>query len=212
MSLLTGVGWHWLPATSARAWAIYVCWFLFQLALYRFMPGPVDYGQPTNAGHTLQYRVNGWNAWWFSHACLLLAVYGLKLFPATIVADEWFALFGVLNVFGYFWTLVAYFKAWLAPTHGVSPTAHRNATLSSRVLSRSPPSIAIHRSVLRLAVEQDDCKWSGSIMYDMFMGVEHNPRVNEWYERIQPCTPTILPLRPIARRSLTHSTLCNASV
>ena len=27
---------------------------------------------------------------------------------------------------------------------------------------------------------QDDCKWSGSVMYDMFMGVEHNPRISEW--------------------------------
>lgn len=88
------------------------------------MPGPIDHGQPTNAGHTLQYRVNGWNAWWFSHACLFVAVFVLKLFPATIVADEWFALFGVLNAFGYFWTLVAYVKAAIAPTHGVSQTQH----------------------------------------------------------------------------------------
>ena len=112
-----GVSWSWIPPVTTRAWLIYICWFLFQLLLYRFMPGPVDYGQPTNAGHTLAYRVNGWNCWLFSHACLLLAVFGLRLFPLTIVADEWFALFGVLNFFGYFWTLVAYVKAAIAPTH-----------------------------------------------------------------------------------------------
>lgn len=138
-----GVGWHWLPFTSVRAWSIYVYWFLFQLALYRFMPGPIDHGQPTNAGHTLQYRVNGWNAWWFSHACLFVAVYVLKLFPATIIADEWFALFGVLNAFGYFWTLFAYFKAWLAPTHGVRLHRTAHTAQCSAEDTREPASAAL---------------------------------------------------------------------
>ena len=79
--LLAGVGWHWLPSTSVRAWSIYIYWFIFQLVLYRFMPGPIDHGQPTNAGHTLQYRVNGWNAWWFSHACLFVAVFVTQAVP-----------------------------------------------------------------------------------------------------------------------------------
>ena len=131
---------------TLKAWLIYVVWFVFQLALYRFVPGPIDHGQPTNAGYTLQYRVNGWNCWFLSHAVLFVCVFVLRLFPATLVADEWFALFGVLNFFGYAWTLVAYVKAALAPTHS------------------------------------EDCKWSGSVMYDLFMGVEHNPRVHEWFD------------------------------
>ena len=72
----------------ARAWTIYVSWFTFQLALYRLIPGQIDYGQPTNAGFTLKYKVNGYNAWICSHICLIIAVYVLGWFPATILADE----------------------------------------------------------------------------------------------------------------------------
>lgn len=145
-AMTDGVSWKWLPPVTTRAWVIYIGWFLFQLALFKWMPGPIDHGQPTNAGYTLAYKVNGWNAWFFSHAVLFVAVYVLGLFPATIIADEWFAMWTVLNTFGYFWTFVAYFKAWFAPTH------------------------------------HDDCKWSGSLLYDLFMGVEHNPRVNDWFD------------------------------
>ena len=37
-------------------------------------------------------------------------------------------------------------------------------------------------SYVMVALEQDDCKWSGSVMYDMFMGVEHNTRLGEWFD------------------------------
>ena len=175
-----GVGWSWLPPTSVKAWLIYIVWFMFQLLLYRFMPGPVDYGQPTNAGYTLAYRVNGWNAWFVSHLALFVAVFVLRLFPATIVADEWFALFGVLNAFGYFWTLVAYVKAWVAPTH------KEDCKWSGSFMYTHRTHIAhtLARAVLQLLCV---CLLNLSsplprVRYDLFMGVEHNPRVAGWFD------------------------------
>ena len=106
-----------LPVPSTYAVQIFFAWLLFQIALYVFLPGPTGYGQLTPAGHALEYKVNGLNAWIFTHVVLAVAVFKFELFPASVIADNWGALLVIANVYGYALSTFAYFKAYLAPTH-----------------------------------------------------------------------------------------------
>ena len=40
-----------------------------------------------------QYKVNGWRAWWVTHAVLALCVFKFKLFNGGVVYDNWAGLF-----------------------------------------------------------------------------------------------------------------------
>eukprot|EP00126_Sphaerothecum_destruens_P005669 Sdes_comp18949_c0_seq1m9457 len=131
------------PAPSSRGFLLAGIWLLVQLCLYLFLPGPIGYGQLTPAGHILQYKVNGLNAWIVTHVCMAAAVI-YELFPASIIADNWGSLLVVANLYGYTLSFFAYLKANLFPTH------------------------------------EDDCKFTGSFMYDFFMGVELNPRIYDF--------------------------------
>ncbi len=100
---------------------IFAVWEIFQFLLSVFVPGSPNpgYGQSTPAGHKLTYNVNGLRAWVISHAVLYVAVYQLQLFKASVLYDEWGALFVVANIFGFVLTVLAYIKAWVAPSHEV---------------------------------------------------------------------------------------------
>jgi len=138
--------WSWLPTFSLRAFVIFAVWYALQVSLAWFVPGQIDYGQETPAGHVLKYKVNGLRAWIITHVLLYLVVFQLRLFRASILYDEWFSLFLVANLFGWFLALFAYFKAYYFPSH------------------------------------PDDCKFSGSVLYDLFMGIELNPRFGELFD------------------------------
>ena len=139
------VDWSWIPVPTATTWAIYIVWFAIHVAAYYFVPGPTGYGQPTPAGHTLKYKVNGWNIWWLTHGALVAAVY-LNVLDPKLIQMEWERMWTVLNIVGYFWTFFAYFKAYHFPSHA------------------------------------DDRKFSGSTLYDLFMGIEANPRFGDWFD------------------------------
>lgn len=67
-----------------------------QVLLYQLMPGPKDRGQPTPAGYTLKYVVNGWNCWWATHIAVLALLYCVTGFrAATIVTRNWIGIFWV---------------------------------------------------------------------------------------------------------------------
>lgn len=55
----------WNPAEviNSEAVMIWTTWLALQFLLYSYVPGPRDHGQPTPAGYTLKYVVNGWNCW-----------------------------------------------------------------------------------------------------------------------------------------------------
>lgn len=136
----------WVPPFTARGFAIYGGWIIFQFLLYVLVPGPIGKGQETPAGHVLSYNVNGLRCWVLSHGLLYVASYQLKLFKPSILYDEWPTLLMTAQVFGLTLTVLAYLKAWISPSH------------------------------------PKDCKFSGSLFYDLFMGVELNPRFGDWFD------------------------------
>lgn len=82
------------------------------------MPGPKDRGQPTPAGYTLKYVVNGWNCWWATHIAVLALLHFVTGFrAATIVTRNWLGIFCIANIAGFALALLVYVKALLAPTH-----------------------------------------------------------------------------------------------
>jgi 7-dehydrocholesterol reductase len=135
--------WNFPFLITREAAGVWSLWLLAQFILYSYMPGPLDKGQPTPAGYTLSYCVNGWNVWWFCHLSLLAILYFVTGFEsATIVPRNWLSLFWIANIAGWTLAVIAYIKAHIAPTHA------------------------------------NDNKFSGSFFYDLYMGIEHNPRLS----------------------------------
>ena len=123
---------------------MYYGWLLFQAVLYMVVPAKIGYGQMTPAGYKLPYVVNGLRAWVITHALYLYLSLELKWFKASIIADNWGALFIAANSYGYFLTAFSYIKAHLFPSHPA------------------------------------DRKFSNSRLYDLFMGIEFNPRIGSF--------------------------------
>lgn len=101
-------------------------WILFQwvlallpdmlsyiLPIYR---GGMQEGQPTPAGKTLKYNINGLQAWCITHTLFVYLTYNGVLNPNWIV-ENWIPLFFGANFFGYLLTFFAYFKAKYFSTH-----------------------------------------------------------------------------------------------
>lgn len=135
-----------LPSSSWVSTQIFVGWVVFQGLLYAFLPGKIGHGQLTPAGHILPYKINGLLAWVVTHVLYVYASFYAGWFKPTVIYDHWGALLICANVFGYFMTAFAYFKALYFPTHA------------------------------------EDRKFSGSFIYDMFMGVEFNPRLGQLWD------------------------------
>jgi 7-dehydrocholesterol reductase len=87
--------WNVSKIVTSEATTVWLVWLAAQALLYTFMPGPQDHGQPTPAGHTLRYVVNGLNVWITTHLTVvaLLCVMGYE--AATIVPRNWMGLFWV---------------------------------------------------------------------------------------------------------------------
>lgn len=130
----------WFPYITKEAVIVYFIWFFWQIFLTVFVPAPKEHGQPTPAGHLLEYTLNGWRAWWITMITFFTLSLGFNLFKPTIVYDNFRGAFWVKNLTGFALTFFSYIKARFFPSH------------------------------------PDDCKYSGSIIYDIFMGVELNPR------------------------------------
>ena len=97
---------------------IWCGWLLLQFLLYSFVPGPRDHGQPTPAGYTLKYVVNGWNCWWLCHiGCFALLYFGTGFQSALIVSRNWLPLFWIANIAGWVLAFLAYIKSHVSPTH-----------------------------------------------------------------------------------------------
>jgi 7-dehydrocholesterol reductase len=129
---------HWNTSVSLG----YLGWFLTQVLLYLYLPGPKGYGQPTPAGHTLKYNVNGFRAYVLSIA-VFVGGGRLGLWQLSVIADHWGSLLVITEICGLSLTLFAAIKARYFPTH------------------------------------PEDRKFTGRLLYDIFMGVELNPRIGD---------------------------------
>eukprot|EP00274_Cyanoptyche_gloeocystis_P000925 CAMPEP_0196661098 /NCGR_PEP_ID=MMETSP1086-20130531/42654_1 /TAXON_ID=77921 /ORGANISM="Cyanoptyche gloeocystis , Strain SAG4.97" /LENGTH=447 /DNA_ID=CAMNT_0041995849 /DNA_START=67 /DNA_END=1410 /DNA_ORIENTATION=+ len=132
--VLTGFARIW---NAFKIWGI---WFALQVLLFLVLPAKTTLGAPTPKGHRLPYKCNGFLALLVSNIAYAVCSFYLEFFPASIVYDNWGSLLVVVNIFSFFLTGFAYFKAFVFPTN-------------------------------------DDIKSSGSFGYDLFWGVELNPRI-----------------------------------
>ncbi len=95
----------------------------------------------TPAGNVLEYKVNGFNVWIFTHILFYTCSFYLKSFSPSVIYDNWGPLLIFANIYGYCLAFFSYLKAYWFPTH------------------------------------PEDRKFSGIALYDLFMGIEFNPRI-----------------------------------
>ncbi|KAI9175746.1 hypothetical protein H9P43_006110 [Blastocladiella emersonii ATCC 22665] len=138
--------WAVLPAFSWDAVKLTAGWLTFQAALYLYLPSPIGYGQPTPAGHILEYKVNGMLAWIVTHALYIGCSTVVPLFSGAVIADYFPGIYIAANIYGYALSVFSYVKAYAFPTHA------------------------------------EDRKFSGSAIYDFYMGIEFNPRIGKWFD------------------------------
>lgn len=122
------------------------------------LPGKIGYGQRTPAGHILPYVVNGLLAWTVTHVAYFVGSEVFHLYPSSLIHDHWGGLLVAANIYGYLLTLFSFVKAHLFPSH-----ADDRKFSSSRLVIRS-------------------CSLILSSMYDLFWGIEFNPRIGKWFD------------------------------
>jgi len=103
------------PAFNLNTAFLYVAWILFQTVLYTYLPGKSK-GQLTPAGMLLEYHTNGLLAWGVTVA-LFVTGWATGTIDAAIVANHWEGLIVMFNLWGYALSVLAYVKAYYAPTH-----------------------------------------------------------------------------------------------
>lgn len=151
------------PQFSHKGTLACTCWIALQAALYHYLPGPINTGQRTPAGHLLAYRTNGLWAWIITHG-LFIALCWFGVLDPGFVPRNWGALVAAMNLAGFLLSAFAYAKAYLMPTH-----------LDDRKFSGMSILLALSRLSLIEAVV-------GSALYDFYMGIELNPRIGGHFD------------------------------
>jgi 7-dehydrocholesterol reductase len=108
---------------TPAAWAIIGVFAAVELVLMRVLPGARFVGPITANGNVPVYKANGVLAFVVSVALFCGASFGLHLFPAAIVYQNFGGIIGALNVFSLVFCLLLYFKGRYAPSssdHGSS--------------------------------------------------------------------------------------------
>jgi 7-dehydrocholesterol reductase len=124
---------HYGPAPNGRVAVAYFCWVLFQALLYTVLPG-TSTGQLTAGGELLHYNTNGLSAWVITVSSFTLLSLNGTVDP-SIIARNWGSLIIVFNCYGYILSVIAYVKAYYAPSHS------RDRNFSGK-LTFLPPMIA----------------------------------------------------------------------
>jgi 7-dehydrocholesterol reductase len=101
---------------SQKAWQIIGYFALFQLILMRVLPGKAFYGPITAKGNVPVYKANGVPAFLTTVSLFCLGSFYLKLFPATIIYDNFGPILGALNIASLCVCLLLYFKGRFAPS------------------------------------------------------------------------------------------------
>lgn len=112
--------WHLIfthgPQPDFKSLLAVVGWVALQAVLYVWLPGPVNTGQLTPAGHLLSYRTNGLLAWAVSHV-LLAALCWFGYLDPGFIPRNWGGLVAAMNIMGFVATTFVYIKAYLWPSH-----------------------------------------------------------------------------------------------
>ena len=104
------------PQFSLKGTLAVACWIALQAALFQLLPGPINTGQRTPAGHLLAYRTNGLWAWIVTHT-LFAVLCWFGLLDPGFVPRNWGGLVAAMNLAGFLLSAFAYAKAYLMPTH-----------------------------------------------------------------------------------------------
>ena len=95
-----------LPTLTAIA--ICVGWYLLQILLQIYAPGPWIDGVELRDGSRLKYKMNGWFSWWFT-LCLVAALVGFNVLPATLFADHFGPILTIINLFAFGFSFYLYY-------------------------------------------------------------------------------------------------------
>lgn len=104
------------PRFTGKGAFAYLCWIGLQAGLSRYLPGPINTGQRTPAGHLLSYRTNGLQAWIITHV-LYIGLCLLGVLDPAFVPQNWGGLVAAMNLTGFLVSTLAYIKAYTKPTH-----------------------------------------------------------------------------------------------
>ena len=151
------------PHFSFKGTLAVTCWISLQAALFQLLPGPINTGQRTPAGHLLTYRTNGLWAWIVTHV-LYLALCWFGLLDPGFVPRNWGGLVAAMNLAGFLLSAFAYAKAYLMPTHSDD---------------RKFSGIFLFLGFSRLSLSS---VMAGSLPYDFYMGIELNPRIGKHFD------------------------------
>jgi 7-dehydrocholesterol reductase len=108
---------------SPTAWTMIGCYAAFELLLMRVLPGKRFEGPITPSGNVPVYKANGVAAFATTLVTFLGLAYGLHLFSATIIYDNFGDIIGALNTFSVVFCLGLYLKGRFAPSssdHGLT--------------------------------------------------------------------------------------------
>lgn len=106
-----------VPLPTASAWAGFVIFVALELLLYCLLPGQHTVGLPTPTGNALVYKTNALSATLATIALLFTGSYGLNLFPATFVYDNYGPLITVGTISGFVLAFLVYIKGRFYPTN-----------------------------------------------------------------------------------------------
>jgi 7-dehydrocholesterol reductase len=154
---------YWLhtPRGEFNVHLCYIGWLLFQAGLYQLLPGRSSVGQLTPAGNLLKYRTNGLLAWVLTHIGFVACVITGNVDPA-IIARNWAPLLVSANMYGFLLSGFAYIKAHVSASH-VGDRKFSGKATSHYYLTQAD-------------------KLIGSVMYDLYMGIELNPRLGKSFD------------------------------
>lgn len=107
---------------TALSWTMIFGFAAFQIVLMKLLPGKKVEGPVTPKGNIPVYKANGIFAFLLTFTLFFLLTAVFKLFPATIIYDNFGAILSSLNLFAIGFCLFLYIKGRLSPSSSDSGT------------------------------------------------------------------------------------------
>lgn len=114
--LIIGTAWWPVFFGTPTAWLIIGSFAALELIFMRVLPGKEFRGSVTPKGNVPVYTANGVPAFALTMLLFVLGSFVLKLFPATIIYDNFGGILGALNFTSLVFCLLLYLKGRFAPS------------------------------------------------------------------------------------------------
>ncbi|XP_033103942.1 delta(14)-sterol reductase TM7SF2-like [Anneissia japonica] len=118
---------NWKDYYDFEAYMIFLGWMVFQAALYILPIGKVCQGQQLKNGSRLQYRLNGFFAFFVSVAVF----FGLyhKGYSVTVVYNKFLPLMTASILFSFVMSVLLYIKSMFVPNNQLAPGGNSHCTI-----------------------------------------------------------------------------------